>query len=42
MTGCYIEDYEIRAKATKENLGFKVNQLAMAIMRISNIELANI
>ena len=40
MTGCYIEDYEIRTRATKENLGFKVNQLAMAMMRISNIELA--
>ena len=39
MTGCY-EDYEIRTRATKENLGFKVNQLAIAMMRISNIELA--
>ena len=42
MTGCYIENYEIRIKSTKDNLGFNINRLAMAIMRISNIELANI
>ena len=40
MTGCYLYNYEIRVKATENELGFKVNQLANAIMRISSMELA--
>ena len=42
MTGCYIENYEIKTRSTKDNLGFNINRLAMAIMRISNIELSRL
>lgn len=42
MTGCYLENYELRVKSTERNLGFNLNRLAVAMTRISDLELAEV
>lgn len=41
-TGCEVKDKEICVIARESNVGFLINQLAMAIMRISGLTIADL